>query len=59
MQRNLYVAKDHVKRNHRVEYDANLENPDALLTSLPNDLFGTIATKPKDTEVENLANHVK
>ena len=53
MQKNLYVAEYHLKTTHRVEYHANSENIEALLTSLRPDLFGTIEVKSNGAEGEN------
>ena len=53
MQKNPYLAKHHLKTTHRVEYDANSENIEVLLTSLRPDLFGSIEVKSNGTEGEN------
>ena len=53
VQKNPYLAKHHLKKSHRVEYDANSQNIAILLTSLRSDLFGAIEVKSNGTEVEN------
>ena len=53
VQKNPYLAKHHLKKTHRVEYDANSHNIEILLTSLRSDLFGAIEVKSNGTEVEN------
>ena len=55
VQKNPYLAYEHLKRNHRVEYDANLSSPETLLTNLPIDLFGVTIqefTKKTNSTIE-------
>ena len=40
VQKNPHLALNHLRKRHRSEFDANADNPEALLTNLQHDLFG-------------------
>ena len=62
VQKNPVLAKSHLKRKHKAEFDANADNFQVLLTDLSNDLFGSMKKAPvaelDDSETKTSENEV-